>query len=112
MPIELYKEPVKEVLTADKILKGFEIYASKAGDCWSIKYKNQVIFKSCIEPTEKEVKEYLQGEGKNLLKKFMEKVKLANEKRISSIKERNDKIKEIKEDVKYKKIREKYEGKK
>ena len=42
----------------------------------------------------------------------MEKVKLANEKRISSIKERNDKIKEIKEDVKYKKIREKYEGKK
>jgi len=96
MPISLYKEPEKKQITEKDVLENFEIYENTSHDCWSIKYKNQVIFKSTTKPTKEEVKTFLQKENPTYLKKFMEKLKETNRKRVDSIQERKERKLELK----------------
>jgi glutamine amidotransferase-like uncharacterized protein len=99
MPIEIYKEPSKKAITEKDVVADFEITENVSQTCWSIKYKNQVIFKSSVKPTRDEVKTFLLKDNPEYLKKFMDKLKETNKKRLNSIQARKEKRKEMKEKI-------------
>lgn len=108
MPIKILQETKKEQITEKTVIENCIIVQN--ADNWSVKFKNQVIVKLKESATLKEVQDYLKEE-KNLVKKFIEKYKASNNKRVASIRARSKRIQQIKKQVAEEKIRQKYMNK-
>ena len=108
MAIKLYEEPKKTELNEKEVLANLTITKTKI--CYTVKYHNHTILKLEEEATKDEVKDYL-SKNKDVLNKFIEKVKTSNSKRIKTIKDRNDELKEIRKEEKLNKYREDYRKK-
>lgn len=108
MAIKLYEEPKKTELNEKEVLSNITITKTKV--CYTVKYHNHTILKLEEEATREEVKDYL-TKNKDILNKFIEKVKSSNSKRIKTIKERNEELRDIKREEKLNKFREEYRNK-